>query len=423
MINTLKDNKYWEPARKGFVTNYPNFQHWKKTTATDVVAGGPLNVYVHIPFCAQQCAYCYYRTVQGGRKSEIDTYVDALCAEIKLGAQQFHLKDRPVLSVYFGGGTPTLLSKENLFKINDTLREHLNIGEMEFTVEAEPVTLIQKKADALKEMGVNRISLGVQSLSNEIIKLSNRQDTEEKVVRAINIAQSTGAQVNIDLLSGLAGETMESWQYSVNRALEIGMESVTVYKMELYANTDYFKELRKESITLPDDAQELEFMQYALDQFKAANYLPWSFFTFTKDGDYPHVHAPRIWGGDDCFAVGASAFAHMGDWVYQNTNDVNKYAEIVNSGELPIHRGHWLTSLDHIIRETVLGMKLVTLDLNRFRERHGFRLEALCGDTIAQLTSDGFVTCSEESLALTDKGMLYGDYVGKSLVSKLIEMY
>jgi len=104
---------------------------------------------------------------------------------------------------------------------------------------------------------VNRISLGVQSLSDDIIKLSNRQDTEEKVLRAIDFAQGTGAVVNIDLMSGLAGETPDTWAYSVKRALETGVESITVYKMELYANTQYYKDVRNKTLDLPSDEQEL----------------------------------------------------------------------------------------------------------------------------------------------------------------------
>ena len=412
-----------EPSRRGFITNYPNFQHWKKVPAEEVVAKKPLNIYVHIPFCAQQCSYCYYRTLTGSRKSEIDAYVDALCREIEMGSKHFHLKERPIISVYFGGGTPSLLDEKNLTKITETLHKNLQINDdAEFTVEAEPVTLTQKKADILKSLNVNRISLGVQSLSDDIIKLSNRQDTEKKVVRAIDFAQSTNSVVNIDLMSGLAGETPESWAYSVKRALETGVESITVYKMELYANTQYFKDVRSNSIQLPSDEQELEFMQYALDQFDQAKYLPWCFFTFTKDGRYEHVHAPSIWRGEDYYPFGTSAFGRLGTWLFQNTNDVDRYLSLVNSGELPINRGHYLTSLDEMVRDLVLGMKLIKLDLKTFESRYGFKLSSLCGSTLEQLKADDFISVSEDAVELTSKGMLHGDYVGKALGKALMEM-
>nr|VFJ48048.1 MAG: oxygen-independent coproporphyrinogen-3 oxidase [Candidatus Kentron sp. FW]VFJ51833.1 MAG: oxygen-independent coproporphyrinogen-3 oxidase [Candidatus Kentron sp. FW] len=409
-------------SRKGFVTNYPNFQHWRKTTAEEIFAAKPLNIYVHIPFCAQQCAYCYYRTITGSRKSEIDRYVDALCREIDLATRRFHLGERPVISVYFGGGTPTLISGENLSKITETLHRNLNIADdCEFTVEGEPVTLIQKKADTLKELGVNRISLGVQSLCDDVIKLSNRQDTEKKVLRAIQIAKNTGAIVNIDLMSGLAGETSETWAYTIARVLETDVESITVYKTELYANTQYFKDARNNKLELPSDEQELEFMRYALEQFEPARYLPWCFFTFTKEGRYEHIHAPSIWRGEDYFPFGTSAFGRLGDWLFQNTNEVEKYVSLVEADESPIHRGHCMTSMDKMVRDVVLGMKLINLDLKQFREKYGFSLDSFCASTIAELESDGFLSRSEDEIRLTSKGILHGDYVGKSLGKSLME--
>jgi oxygen-independent coproporphyrinogen-3 oxidase len=412
------------PARRGFITNYPNFQHWKKASAEEVLAPPPLNIYVHIPFCAQQCSYCYYKTVQGSRKSEVDQYVDILCQEIELATRHFHLDERPVRSIYFGGGTPTLLSESNITQITECLRKNLSINpDAEFTVEAEPVTLTQKKADLLRELKVNRISLGVQSLCDDIIKLSNRKDTEQRVLKAIEMAQSVGASVNIDLMSGLAGETPETWAYSIRKALESQVESITVYKTELYANTEYFKEIRNDNLVLPNDEQELEFMQYAMDEFAKANYLPWSFFTFTRDGQYEHVHAPSIWKGEDYFPFGTSAFGRVGSWLFQNTNDIPKYVAQIEAKSLAIARGHKLTALDLMVRDVVLGLKLMSYKVSLFEERFGFDLEKMCAPAIEQLIKDGYITLEHGTIALTQKGILHGDYAGKYLGQYLLNLF
>lgn len=427
MINTNKEESYFKPSRKGFVTNYPNFQHWKKTAVEERLIKKPLNIYVHIPFCIQRCDYCYYRTVnlKGTERNErIDQYVEILCREIELATEHFHLQQRPVISIYFGGGTPTLLEEEHFQKILDCLGKHLDMSATsELTVEAEPVTLTQRKADMLQKFNVNRISLGVQSLCDDVIKLSNRLDTEKKALKAIEIGRAIGATVNIDLLSGMAGETPETWSYSVKRALSTEVESITVYKMELYANTEYYKGVRSQTLELPSDEQELEFMQYAIEQFQQADYLPWSFFTFTKKGQYRHVHAPSVWQGDDCYAFGTSAFGHLNNWLYQNSNDLEKYLALVQSGQLPISRGHELNSLDQMIRTVMLGMKLVSLDLTAFQKRFGFKLENLCAPVVKQLESEGFITLSENAITLTHKGILHGDYSGKSLARCLMETY
>ena len=243
------------------------------------------------------------------------------------------------------------------------------------------------------------------------------------MLKAIEFAQNTGASVNIDLMSGLAGETPETWDYSVKRALETGVESITIYKMELYANTQYYKDVRKNTIVLPSDEQELEFMQHALNKFGQSEYEPWCFFTFTKNGEFVHVHAPSIWRGDDYYPFGASAFGRLGDWVFQSTNEVDKYVSIVGEDKLPITRGHNMTSLDKIIRDIVLGMKLIRLDLKVFQSRYGFKLSAFCSEIMQQLESEDFITFNDDEVVLTQKGMLHGDFVGKSLSKPLMNMY
>lgn len=426
MINTRKDKSYWDPARKGFVTNYPNFLHWKKLSATEMVENKPLNIYLHTPYCIQQCAYCYYKTInlRGTNKAErMDLYVDALCREIALATDYYQLQERPVVSVYFGGGTPSLLNEAQLQRVLETVQRNLSLSSTtEFTVEAEPVTITQSKADLLKSMGVNRVSMGVQSFDSELIKRSNRLDDEKKVMRAIDIVKTMGVVMNIDLMSGLAGETNETWEYSVERAISTGVESITVYKTELYTNTPYFKEVRKKTLDLPDDDQELLFMNHALKELLQANYKPWSFFTFTQCGQYQQTYATSTFLGDDCYAFGTSAFGKLGDYLFQNTNDEQKYMELLANDQLPIARGHHMTCLDSMIREVVMGMKLVRFDLRRFESRYGFKLEKLCAEPLASLEERGFITRSEDEICLTEKGILYGDYSGKSLARHLMDM-
>lgn len=427
MINTRKDNDYWDPKRKGFVTNYPNFLHWKKLDAAEMADNQPLNIYVHTPYCIQRCAYCYYKTInlRGTNKAErIDKYVDALCREVELATDYYHLQNRPVVSVYFGGGTPSLLNEEQLQRVVEVIHNNLTLNdETEFTVEAEPVTITQSKADLLRQLKVNRISMGVQSFDDEIIKRSNRLDDEKKVLRAIDIVKSMEAVINIDLMSGLAGETKASWQHSVSRAIATEVESITVYKTELYTNTPYYKEIRNDTLQLPDDDEELAFMQYAFNELKQADYKPWSFFTFTKCGQHKHVYSPSTFLGGDCYAFGTSAFGKLGSYLFQNTNDEQKYMETVAEGNLPVMRGYHLSPLDAMIREVLLGMKLVSFDLRRFQERYGFKLESLCADSVDKLVEQRFITLTEDEIQLTDKGILYGDYAGKSLAQSLMALY
>ena len=426
MINTRQEQDYWDPARKGFVTNYPNFPHWKRLEAGQMADTRPLNIYLHTPFCIQRCSYCYYKTInlRGNEKYErMDRYVKTLCREIELSAQMYNLKNRPVISIYFGGGTPSLLYEDQIERIGRTLYDNFTLVDPEFTMEAEPVTITKTKAETMRAINVNRMSMGVQSFDDEIIKASHRLDDEKKALRAIDLVKQTGVALNIDLMSGLAGETPDKWRHSVQRAIETDVDSVTVYKTELYSNTEYYRNIKNQTLELPSDDEELRYMHYAMQQLQQADYVPWSFYNYTKRGGHVHVHAPSIFRGDDCAAFGVSAFGRHGDWLYQNTNDEEKYIQQVEAGELPVQRGYPLTSLDNIIRDVVLCMKLVSFDLRWFQQKHGFKLESLCAETLHQLQADDFIVLSENEIRLTEKGMLYGDYAGKSLTRALMNFY
>lgn len=419
-----------EGSRRGFITNYPNSTQWRHLDEADVLSQQPLNIYVHIPFCAQQCSYCYYRVVTGANRAEMNRYADALCKEMAMAAERYNLQDRPIRSIYFGGGTPTMLQREQLERITQGIRDNFNyiMPDAEFTIEGEPVSMTEKTADTFRDLPipVTRISMGVQSLDDEVVKHTQRKDTVDRVIKAINTAKNVVPNVNIDLMSGLAGDSMSTWKNSVHRALETGVSSITVYKTEVYANSQYFRDLRKDKIRLPDDDEELQCFEHAIDAFTEANYKPWSFFAYTKNGDYPHIHAPSLWRGEDYLPLGTSAFGKIGDQLFQNSNDPQKYVETIESGHFAINRGHTLTCEDKMVRAALLGMKLMTLDLNHFQQAFGYRLEKLCAPVVGELQENGFITLNggdtPTSMNMTHKGVLHGDYVGKQLGRALQEL-
>jgi oxygen-independent coproporphyrinogen-3 oxidase len=410
-----------ELSRKGFVTNYPHFRYWKKEAAAGLLTEPPLNIYIHIPFCPQKCAYCYYKTERYKNPQQLAEFVDALCREIRLAGHRFNLGRRPVQSIYIGGGTPSLLRGKTLQTIADCLRENTNLEAPEFTIEAEPGTITPDKVAAYKDLGVNRMSIGIQSFNDEIVRLSGRKHTADKAQKAIGIVRDAGdIAVNIDLLSGLAGETDETWSATLDTAIASGVHNITIYKMEVYLNTEFFQQsVRRQVIRLPSEARELEFMETALEKFAASPYKPWSFFTFTLNGESRHRYAANLWHGQDCCAFGPSGFGKLGAYNYQNANELEHYLEAVARDELPITRGYRLTGKDMMLRDILLGMKLVSLERCHFYETHGFDFCRLIPDTVDRLLADGFIVLTAEAIRLTPKGVLYGDYVGKRLADAL----
>lgn len=428
MIDTTNDHIQANPrdskpdlSRKGFIITYPMFRYWQKDAVAEGLGLQPLNVYIHMPYCIQRCAYCWFKTttLKDNRLKEIDRYVASVCRELELASEHFDLRKRPVETVYFGGGTPSLMTEENIDRLFATLHANFNVQNPQITFEGEPVTLTDRKAACLKRNKVNRISLGIQSFKEEIVFQTGRQDTEEDAFRAIELAKSTGADVNIDLISGLAGETMESWAYSVKRAIESDVHNITIYKLELYANTPYYSAERNQQITLPDDEMELELIKYAIAELKQHNYLPSNSFTFTKGGGYAQQHTRSKWLGNDNCAVGVSAFGSIGRYNYQNMNDINGYIETIERGELPAFRGYNSTTFDLMVRDVVMGVKLVHLDHVAYRAKHGIDLLKVCDDGLSELQEEGFVTVGDQNISLTDLGVLYADYVGRVLETNL----
>ncbi len=410
-----------ELSRKGVIINYPQFRFWHKEAVAAGLQPQALNIYVHMPYCIQRCAYCYFKTttLKENRLADIDTYVRSVCAEMALGARHFGLEKRPVATVYFGGGTPSLMSEESIDRLFAALNENFTLADPQITFEGEPVTLTERKAALLARHKVNRISLGIQSFKEEIVFQTGRRDTEEQTFRAIALAKATGAEVNVDLISGLAGETMETWAYSVRRALEADVHNITIYKLELYANTPYYSAEKHGEVALPGEEQELEFIEYAIGELKRHDYHAVNTFTFTKGGGHDQLNTRNRWLGGDSYACGVSAYGSLGSWQYQNTNDIPAYTAAIARQELPVVRAYNCTSFDLIVREAVMGIKLVALDHRRFRERHGLDLLQVCADDLARLGGDGFLAVDDREIRLTDRGIVYGDYVSRVLEGSL----
>ncbi len=418
---SARDYRDEAPNRDGFVVAWPPQRYWKAGDDDGDDAERPLHLYFHIPFCLQRCRYCFFKIEILSESSHAvrERYVDALCREIEQVADEKRLRGRAVTSIYFGGGTPSVLQPEQLARIKRRIEACFRLDDPEFVFEIEPVTFNDRLIDGLAELGVNRISFGIQSFDDRVVALTGRHDTERKNVAAVEKALATGAVVNIDLLSGLEGETTESWRHSINRAIGLGVHAVTVYKLELYSNAHYMNDVRKGKLSLPDADQELAFARWGLSRLRENGYLPSTYFTFTREGKYPQRHIIARWRGEDMYGFGASAFGTVAGRSRQNTSDLEGYLSRVESGLSPTQRVLELSSADHMLRDLVMGLKTTVVDLGEYRQRHGLDLERLLAPDVERLIGAGLIEIRDGKLRLTDEGVLYGDYSGRYLGAAL----
>lgn len=406
------------PTREEFYTNYPFFKYWNTDNNQKLLSPEGINIYIHIPFCIQICDYCFYMKELIKSKDQVEEYVDYLCNEIKLVSEKFGLVRRKVNSIYIGGGTPSVLTEAQFKRLMATLHQYHSIETVEFAVEAEPGTFNRNKLEWYKACGVNRISMGVQSFDDKVIKLSSRKHTSAQAINAIKMAQDVGAfQLNIDILSGLAGETMDTWEQSVETALRQQIDMLTIYKMKTYANTNFFwKGVHTKEIELPNESEEITFMERALKMVLEADYGLWSTFAFTRNGSQSK-YAENTWRGQDLIAYGASSFGKIGNMNYQNVNNTQLYYEKIKNGTMPVYRTYSLSFKDMIVKELLLCSRLASYTKGEFVNKFGFDYFDVIPEVMEELTLKGFISKNAEDLVLTRQGVLFGDFVAKTIAS------
>ena len=405
-----------------FVSNYPPFSQWTNESLSeiqDAMAAPPndvpLGLYLHIPFCRKRCKFCYFKVFTDKNAKEIEEYVSALCREIELVSKLPVMGQRPFRFVYFGGGTPSFLSSKQLTSLVDRLRENINwdLAE-EVTFECEPGTLQEGKVKTLKELGVTRLSLGIENFSDKVLEDNGRAHLSKEVYRAWDWIQDAGFDnVNIDLISGMVGESWDNWKYNIEETLKLSPESVTIYQMELPFNTVYSKDILGNKIETPvaDWKSKREWLDYAYDQFLDAGYHVSSGYTVVKNPEKVNFsYRDNLWQGSDLLATGIASFGHISGVHYQNKPDMKQYLEDLHEhGSLPINRAMRPTDRQRLIREMILQLKRGYLEVAYFRDKFDVNILEEWAAEFEQHRADELLTFTEERIELTRKGLLRVD--------------
>ncbi len=408
-----------------FVANYPPFSFWKPAHLGDARAalasapepGTPLGLYLHIPFCRKRCKFCYFRVYTDKNARDVETYVDALVKEVALYARLPLVAGRPLKYVYFGGGTPSYLSAGQLRDLMQRLQAALPWdGVEEVTFECEPGTLQQHKLVALRELGVTRLSLGIENFDPKILEFNGRAHLEEEIYRAYGWARDLGfGQINIDLIAGMVGESWDNWKQCVAKTLALAPDSVTIYQMELPYNTVFSKELRlvgqdEPSLAVADWATKRDWVNHAFDTMRAAGYEVSSAYTLVKDrARCRFVYRDALWHGADMLGTGVASFGHARGVHVQNVDTWEQYVGMLDRGELPLGRALPISPRERLIREMVLQLKTGRLEARYFRDKFGTEIQEVFADGFGQLEAGGFLTRTAEGVELTRQGLLQVD--------------
>lgn len=406
-----------------FVSNYPPFSFWKPDLIDDVVQslerppqpGVPLGVYLHIPFCRKRCHFCYFKVYTDKDSAAIRGYIDAALQEMAIYASKPVIGGRPANFVYFGGGTPSFLSVDQLKHLTDGMKQLIPwTGVEEVTFECEPGTLTTHKLAAIREMGVTRLSLGVENFDDHILEINGRAHHSKEIARAYAFARELGfPQINVDLIAGMVEETDANWKECVRKVIEMSPDSVTIYQMEIPFNTTIYKQMKTEGklvAPVADWEVKRNWVAYAFSELEKAGYTVGSAYTAVKDkSKTKFVYRDRLWAGADLLGLGVASFGHLHGTHYQNQHDFDPYVKAVQSGQLPIYRALTPTAEERLIREFVLQLKLGSVSANYFKNKFGVDVKQRFAEPLQRLSDWGFASVNGDAIQLNRDGLLQVD--------------
>jgi oxygen-independent coproporphyrinogen-3 oxidase len=373
---------------------------------------------LHIPFCRKRCKFCYFRVYTDKNARDVETYSEALVKEVELYSRLPCVGGRPLHYVYFGGGTPSYLSAAQLRDLMTRLQAIMPWKQAaEVTFECEPGTLQRHKLEALKELGVTRLSLGVENFDPKILEFNGRAHLEEEIYRAYGWARDLQFdQINIDLIAGMVGESDDNWRQCVEKTIALNPDSVTVYQMELPFNTVFSQQLRvvgqdePPSLAIADWPTKRAWVDYAFSELARAGYQVSSAYTMVKDrARCRFVYRDSLWHGADMFGTGVASFGHINGVHVQNVDTWEQYVGMLEQGQVPLGRALPVGQRELLIREMILQLKTGRLDAAYFRSKFGADILKDFAAGFGRLAGAGHLTAGSAEVELTRTGLLQVD--------------
>jgi len=363
-------------------------------------------LYIHVPFCLKKCHYCDFISYPY-REKEAGIYLNAVIKEMELVSASLSPDAKEVETIYLGGGTPTCLPAPALAAILKNCRRYFFVSPgAEITVEANPGTVDGPKLTALREAGVNRLSLGVQAAQDRLLKVLGRAHTFAQAKDAVRLAREAGfTNLNADLIFGLPGQTPADWADSLQKILDLRPQHISAYGLQLEADTPLGRAVQAGEARLPGEDTELVMFEQAIEILTAAGFVHYEISNFALPGAQCR-HNLRYWRNLPYLGLGPAAHSFDGSSRTSNETSLAKYAARVEAGELPVAGREKLTRQTLIAETVFLGLRLREgLDLKAFAGRFGQPVEAVFPAEIKRLLQLNLLEIENNFLRLTPKGL------------------
>ena len=370
----------------------------------------PTSAYVHIPFCTQICYYCDFSKVFI-KNQPVDSYLEHLLEEFRSYDIQ------KLRTLYIGGGTPTALSASQLEVLLKGLTENLDLSVLEeLTIEANPGDLDADKIAVLKNSAVNRVSLGVQTFDDKMLKKIGRSHLEKDIYENIDRLKLAGFDnISIDLIYALPGQTMEQVKDNVAKAIGLDIPHMSLYSLILENHTVFMNRMRRGKLPLPKEELEAEMFEYIIAELERAGFEHYEISNFSKSG-FESRHNLMYWDNAEYYGIGAGASGYVNGIRYKNHGPIRHYLSAVEEGNARITEEH-LSQKEQMEEEMFLGLRKKSgISMARFEEKFGRSFDELYGEIVRDLVQKGLMQIEGDRVRMTKRGLFLGDTVAERFI-------
>ena len=370
----------------------------------------PTSAYIHIPFCTQICYYCDFSKVFI-KNQPVDSYLEHLIEEYN----SYDIKK--LRTLYIGGGTPTALSACQLAFLLEKLTDKLDLSYLEeLTIEANPGDLDQGKIAVLKDSPVNRVSLGVQTFNDRMLKQIGRSHSEKDIYENIaNLKKAGFDNISIDLIYALPKQTMEDVKINVAKAIALDIPHMSLYSLILENHTVFMNRMRRGKLPLPKEDLEAEMFEYIIAELEKAGLEHYEISNFSKPG-FESRHNLMYWDNAEYYGIGAGASGYVNGVRYKNHGPIRHYLQAVEAGNARVQE-EALTLNEKMEEEMFLGLRKKSgVSKKRFEEKFGLSFEDQYGAVVSELTEQGLLVPDRDIVRMTKQGLFLGDTVAEKFI-------
>ena len=363
-----------------------------------------LSLYIHIPFCKSKCSYCDFLSF-ADKDEKIEDYINALLTELKLYKDK--LSNYQIKTIFIGGGTPTNIDAVYIEKILNYINKNYNVENLEeVSIESNPGTLNEEKIKTYIRAGINRVSLGVQSLNDDILSSIGRIHTSKDFYDSFKLLRQMGIKnINVDLMFGLPSQSMEDVVYSLDKMIDLGVEHISYYGLILEEGTKLYDLYEKDKIFLPSEEKEREMYHSIVSILKNNGYDHYEISNFSLPG-YECKHNLVYWDINPYIGIGLNSHSNMGGKRFSNTIDMDRYIDLLDQEKLPVIDQESIDKDTEIEEFCIMGLrKIAGIDKIQFFKRFDLNIEDIYNDEIQKHVKGGLINNNKYNISLTSKGL------------------